>query len=280
VSRVYFHSPSGDAELLGSERAMAAVLIEDLAAGIVTPHIGHQRDRMLELIPAGHYLRAVPVDHPSWPLTFGTAWRTDLDLDWQGRPLAAWTFSLNTALTLGNDQVRFLARLHGQCEIHGWVEGQHRTWLAGIIDRGREVGLYRAGAGWEAVAALLRSRNDEPVVMSYSVCDAFPNAHASDWLPPWPTGKPQDWDALSEAEQDEREARTEAWYDLDGEEQWARGMRWLRAEPGMKQLEPIGWAEFRFGHGLSVFDLIAPDRDARVAAALGVEPVEEEVTGR
>lgn len=268
MSRVYFHTPSETAELRGSERAWASSIVEDIATAIVTPRFGEQRDRMLELIPQGHYLRATPVDSPAWEKSFQTAWRVELDLDWRGRKLDSWTFSLNTALVLGNEQVRFLARLHGQCEIHGWVEGLHRNWLAGVIERGRELGFYRADAGWESVIELLRRRDDEPVVMSYSVCDQFPNAYASDWMPAWPAGKPERWDALSEDEQKEREARSEAWYDLDEAEQWERGVRWLRTQPGMKEMEPADWSDFRFGHGLSAFDLIAPDRDERLARAL------------
>lgn len=270
MSRVYFHTPSGDAELLGSERAWASSIVENLSTGIVTPHFGEQRDRMLELIPQDHYLRAVPVDNPGWERSFQTAWRVELDLEWRGQKLDAWTFSLNTALTLGNDQVRFLARLHAQCEIHGWVAGPHRRWLADIIDRGRELGLYRSGVGWEAVATLLRERDDEPVVMSYSVTEQFPNAYASDWMPAWPAGKPERWDALSEEEQDERSARSEAWYDLSDKQQWEHGLRWLRIQPGMKAMRPADWDEFRFGHGLSAFDLIAPDRDERLDRALGL----------
>lgn len=270
MSRVYFHSPSETAELRGAERAWASGIVEDMAVGIVTPRFGEQRDRMLGLIPQDHYLRAVPVDSPSWERSFQTAWRVQLDLEWRGKTLDAWTFSLNTALVLGNDQVRFLARLHAQCEIHGWVDARNRAWLASLIEDGRALGFYRPDMGWEAVVEMLRRRDDEPVVMSYSVTESFPNAYASDWMPTWPEGVPERFDALTEAQQREREERSESWYDLDATERWERGMRWLRAQPGMGEMRPADWSDFRFGHGLTAFDLLASDRDERLDRALGL----------
>lgn len=245
MSRVYFHSPSGMAELRGSERAWASSLVNDMACGFIARA---DQDALFELIPVGHYLREVPEGrkHPHWDKWLRTAWCVGLDLNWRGHTLDAWTFTLNTALLLGNDPVRFMARMHGQCEIHGWVDGRNRVWLADIIGRGRASGLYRHDAGWEDVAAFLGQRDDEPVVMSYSVCDGFPNAYASDW-----TGTGDDW------------------YDLPEVEQWDRGMRYLRSMSGL-ELSPDDWTEMRFGHGLSVIDLTAPDRDERLRSALGV----------
>jgi hypothetical protein len=247
MSRVYFHSPSGTAELFGSERAHAAGLIGDMSFGIA----GHDREAILSMVPSGHYLHAY-ADDPAWLQIFGTAWRVsdDLTFKWRDREMDAFTLSLNTALALGNDALRFFARMHGSCEIHGWVDGPDRAWLAGILRGGREGGIYRDGAGWESVIDLLEARADEPVVMSYSVCDGFPNPYASDW------GKPQ-------GDED-----SEAWYELPPDEQWASSMRWLRARPSLLQIRPEDWLDFRFGEGLSALDLAAAGREERFAEAL------------
>ncbi|GAA4304598.1 hypothetical protein GCM10023178_11830 [Actinomadura luteofluorescens] len=37
--------------------------------------------------------------------------------------------------------MRFLARLHAQCELHGYVEGPNRAWLADVIDQGPAAGV-------------------------------------------------------------------------------------------------------------------------------------------
>jgi hypothetical protein len=81
------------------------------------------------------------------------------------REVGAWILGLNSLIAYGSDPVILAARLHGQCEIHCYVEGPNRAWLAEIIDRGRACGIYREGdaeTSWESVAALLRSRDDEP----------------------------------------------------------------------------------------------------------------------
>jgi len=270
VSRVYFTSRTEEAELHGSERAWMGVFLGDLTVGIVTPlSSGADAERMKELLPPDHYLhRTFAANWPDWRQSFRAAWVTDLTLDWQGHHLSSWDLSLNTALALGNDVMKFFARVHGTCEIHGWVDGPNRAWLADIITDGLTLGLCRREMGWESIIKMLRSRDDKPVVMSYSVCDGFPNAEASDWMPAWPEGKPRQWDALSQQEQDDRDERAEAWGNLPPDEQWSRGLCWLREHDGL-EMKPDGWQEFRFGSGLTALDLIAPDRDERFAAALG-----------
>jgi len=136
-----------------------------------------------------------------------------------------FTTQLNTAAVFGGDAMRFVARVHGQCEIHGYVEGPDRTWLAEIIDEGLDLGILRQetqgyGRGWEDVAQLLRRRSDLPVVMSYSVCDSFP---------------PRD------PEKDEQMS-------------WEAGIAALRARPGLR-MDPEDWATFRFGDGRHAMDL-------------------------
>lgn len=104
---------------------------------------------------------------------------------------------LNKAM-VANPAVRLIARLHGQCEIHCYVEGQDRAWLADRIfealhtlvrvkdmDGDRMVELLRVGfsasggrIGWLRLMDWLRSRSDEPVVCSYSVTSQFPPYNA------------------------------------------------------------------------------------------------------
>ena len=259
MSYVAFHSPSGRAQVLGSERAFASGLINDMALGLITPRDQHDVDQLLELIPAGHYLRQRPQSPlllPQWVSRFQMTWSVELPLSWGNRRFDAWTCSLNTALALGNDPVRFLARLEAQCEMHCWVDGPDRDWLAGLIEEGRRLGVYRAAAGWEEAVTLLRSRADEPVVLSHSSGEGFPSISASDWEPPPLAGQDDelDWDA---------------WYEIPDAEQWEICMAWLRRQPGRLQLTPDGWSEYHFSHGLTVFDLTAPDYAERLTRALG-----------
>lgn len=286
MSRVYFHSQHGTAELLGSERAHCGGLVEDIAVGML-PDFPDGFDEIAPLIHPSHYLHGMNRDARGfalWRESFLTAWRIEIGstslLTWHGHDLSAWNMSLNTAMAVGNDPIKLAARLHAQCEIHAWVDGINRWWLADIIGTGRRLGVYRADAGWEEVAALLRDRDDEPVVTSYSVCDGFPNPAAAGWEPP---PMPEGWrhDYYDEAEwaslddEKRRDIYTDSAYDLWGDmpdaEQWRLAMAGLHATPGMLELTPATWSGSHFGRGLTVFDLLAVDRDERFRRAL--EPV-------
>lgn len=245
MSRVYFHSPSAETELRGSERAYAGYLVDRLALACLDTNGFEMRDRLLTLVPSNSYLHTVKTEHfavsfdhwwgglHSEPILVGDA------------PHDTFTMSLNTAVVMGSDSIELLARIHGTCEIHGYVEGENREWLAEIIDEGRATSVLRSDAGWENVAALLRSRDDEPVVMSYSVCDQFPNARVAIGAGTW--AAPED------------DPDGDAWYELTSDEQWRLAMNGLRrAGQGNIDLHPDMWGIRGFGEStLTVFDLIA-----------------------
>lgn len=172
MSRVYFHSQHGTAELRGSERAYADFIVTSLTTAALDYGAWPGRSDPLE-----QFIRNGPRD----PKDLGMHLRhsnTHFELP-DGQKIDGFALTLNTAVIVGNDVIRLLARLHGQCEVHGYVEGPHRAWLASVISRGRADNILRSDAGWEAVGALLASRDDEPVVTSYSVTDQFPNAYVA-----------------------------------------------------------------------------------------------------
>lgn len=159
-----------------------------------------------------------------------------------GEAVNVFSASLNTAVVMGSDPIILSARLHGQCEIHTYVEGANRAWLAGIIERGRASGIFRSDSGWESVIEHFRERADEPVVTSYSVCEQFPNAGASGWKP----------DKVNE----EGDGDWDAYYDLPSEEQWRMGMEGLRAKLYM-EMTPEHWQSYYFNDGQTGFSLLA-----------------------
>jgi hypothetical protein len=243
----------------------------------------------------GDHLRWVSDIHTRLRVGFGF----DEPLKWKGQPLQAFSLILNTACQVGSDAVKLAARLHGQCELHAWVDGPNRAWLADIIQAGLHSGVFRKGIwyqdvpngpkdkwsdqGWGDVIALLRERDDEPVVTSYSVTDRFPNRSLTTWNPPpmpenW---KPQFWEAEDWAAQsgEERaeyydEHAQDLWYELPVEEQWRLAMDGLRADTASGlEMKPDNWQTFRFRHELTFLDLHAVDRDERLDRALGIEAV-------
>lgn len=289
MSRVYFHSPSGDAELLGRERAHTGVLVNDIAEDRIKNRSHVYREPLRELTRESH----LQPDKPHFVSDFITSFRVRGErlLAWRGHEIDTFAMALNTSIELGGEEMRLVARVEGQCEIHGYVEGQNRAWLADLIEQGLSVCVLRSGMGWDAppvhphgkgtgVVPLLRSRDDEPVVMSYSVEESFPYAARVSMPPPSEDWKPhgwseQEWADLGDEGRDEYrdEHKSEAFGSLSAQERWDRGMAWLRArsEKMMLELKPDGWSDFTFGHGLSLTDLEAPDWQERVERALGFE---------
>jgi hypothetical protein len=247
MSRIYFHSESKDSEVRGSERAYAAHLVNDMfqtALGVSDwdspehPHVLRQI-----IIPTHYCLRD---EGQRFERSFSTALSVAgvcgpvLRVD--GENVDIFSAALNTAMVMGSDAIKLSVRLHGQCEVHAYVEGPNREWLANMIERGREIGIFREESGWESVVTHLRERDDEPVVTSYSVCGQFPNPGAAGW-------KPTKVDESGEADWDE-------WYDFSEAEQWAKGMEALRASPLM-EMKPDNWDSYYFGDGVTGFDLLA-----------------------
>lgn len=253
MSRVYFHSPTDTAELRGTERAYAGMVTDQIGFSTFFAVVGEKW--INELIDPAHPLKSLGTNRATWREHL----RREMTSHWlgdkpiivrDGVPVDSWDLVLNTVLAAGTDALRLLARLHAQCEIHARVEGEHRAWLAGIIEAGRAERVLRQQVGWEEVAAMLRRRDDEPVVMSYSVCDQFPNRSASTWTSPSADG--------------------DEWYDLPNDEQWKHGMEWLRGEGGGSVLSPENWETYRFGHQLSAFDLLDEKWSARHTGQAGL----------
>lgn len=281
MSRVYFHSPSGTAELYGSERAYMGVLTNDLALGVLDPEGYGRPEHLIKLMPEGHDLSKI-MRSPHWAKWFRTKFSVgslgDDLFQYQGQPIETFALALNTALVIGNDPLKLMARLHGQCEIHAHIHPSNRHWVALIIERGLEVGLYRQGQGWEDVRTFLDSSDTEPVVTSYSVTDGFPNQYVAEWQPPIDLSvnlmphhfSDEEW---AELDLDDRTANAhDLWYELPGEERWEAAMRGLTTgrKGAALEIKPENWDSFRFVHKLSAFDLVADDWEDRVRQALGV----------
>lgn len=83
------------------------------------------------------------------------------------------SLAYNTALATGNESVKVAMQIHSYCEVHGYFEPDSFEWLQRAISQGLSSGLYDRFVGWEKLLSLIESSNSE-IVMSYSVCDVFP----------------------------------------------------------------------------------------------------------
>lgn len=247
MSRIYFHSPSGTAEVRGAERHWMGALCNglfEIAANLHSEETQSSPSVYRAITVPGHYTLNSPAFVESLRLSLVTGFG-ESPLVLEGRHVNPFAVILNTAADMGNDAIKLCARIHGQCEIHTWVDGSNRTWLAGIIEDGRKKGVFRDGVGWESVIEMLRGRDDEPVVTSYSVTDEFPNSHIAEWTPPMVDDEPN----------------YDAWYDLSHEDQWRLGMEGLRKIPNL-EMRPDDWDDFYFEDGMNGFELYQAAVDA------------------
>ena len=235
MSRIYFHSETGDAEVRGWERAHFGWTCNHLLLVPLSSFLSdfdREPSVFRQIIPAGTYVLDLPdFQHAAQRWLTGMSGRLIVD----GNELQAWVVALNTALLIGNDFIKLAARLHGQCEIHAYVEESNREWLAEIIRQGRAARFLRDDSGWEGLIEMLVSGSG-PVVTSYSVCHQFPNPYELDW---------------GDFEQEEYE---EQWYALSQDEQWSRAMDALR-EKGRLEIGPDDWDSFFFGDGWDGYKL-------------------------
>lgn len=236
MSRIYFHSPSDTAEVSGSERAYFSNLVAKIGSNIF------DLDRDVEWLKS-----LIKSEEEVWVKN-----GRDLALFFRVPPLERTYFQtpkgdvdishliLNTAMRVGSMPVKLAAKIHAQCEIHCWVDGPNRIWLADIIEEGLEDNIFRSGMGWDSVVSLLKARADEPVVCSYSVCEQFPNSGIAGWKPP----------------EDDSE-NYDLWYDLPDDEKWKMAMSGLKNAGGCLEISPDSLPTDGFGCMLSAFDLIA-----------------------
>lgn len=240
MSRVYFHSRTGEtAEVYGSERLHFASVCDGIFISILKPYAKEYGapSRLRKLVP-GHY--ALDNWERSWEyafLSFGSQEAIQIG----DQAISPFSAALNTALMLGSDPLKLGARLHGQCEIHAYVEGQNRKWLAGIIEQGLRDKFYRSESGWESAIALLLKSSRQPIVTSYSVCEQFPNSSVAGYEYPLLDGGEKDWDA---------------WDEIPYRKRWDMAIEGLRASGGGLELKPDNWNTLRMGAGFTAFDLI------------------------
>ena len=249
MSRIYFHSKDEDAEVRGAERAHMGCLLDRVFVAALDLHgFGAETHWLRRFIPQDSYVHksANFGDSASlWVRGLGSETRLVVG----DKKLACFDMCLNTAMACGSDELRLCAILHGQCEMHAWVAGENRSWLASLIESALELNIFRQGMGWPEAVALLRKSDSGPVVCSYSVCEQFPNAGVANFQSK--TGDGDDW------------------YELSESQRWQMAMRALRDQRQTPEMRPDNWASRRFGHCKSAFDLRRIADDEAAAALKG-----------
>lgn len=247
MSCITFTAETWSVDIRGTERAYAGLLTTDLlltALGMQGPFSWHPEyvvNPPREDAPGADSILRTKV-------TIGTQMVVDPGDD-ENEPVHAPSFELaiNTALVMGSDPIRLLARMHATCELHGYMFPHDRAFIADIIEEGVESGILRqymsyytyegaTPSGWLALAEHLRQPDLSPVVMSYSVCDSFPNY--SIWSEGGNEGGYEEYAALSEGRQ-----WSECFVALTKLRPWAR-------------LEEKSFCDTHIEPGTTAFDLV------------------------
>ena len=242
MSRIYFHTKKRDAEVRGSERAWLGMLCGGLLLNLLDHYLQEVEGYpsvLRDIFRPGAYVLDFPVgehfNHAARnaiKIGMGTQFVID------GEEVEIWVAALNTALTMGNDAIKLAARLHGQCELHAYVENENRGWLTGIIHQGLKSGIYRQNQGWMDVLDLLADPLvSGPFVTSYSVCRQFPNSGV---IEAWGT---------------DEESR-EQFNRMPDDCQWNYAMAALRMQETL-ELKPDNWNDYYFRNGWDGFKIDA-----------------------
>lgn len=235
MSRIYFHSLEGDGIISGRERAKFKLLIDNIAYAVfdistVDNIKNHVADQFLIEEHNEYEFRK------KFRLWLNTNYSEIFLIGY--KKIDPFEIILNTAYILGSDPIKLAARIHGQCEIHCFVEGKNRKWFADLISNGIKRHIYSEDVGWENVLKFLESCDSNPVVLSYSVCEQFPNPVIANF---------------------KGDVDFDGFYDLSFEDQWDKSMVGLREEHGL-EIKPENWDDFYFGKGLTGFDIIKSNR--------------------
>jgi len=235
MSRVYFSSVNKEVELWGAERALASCYIDKMALSIL--NIEQNYKDLYNILSPQHYLKNIQdpleqkISYMEMAIRSHYGGGNLFILD--GKPLNTWHMILNTAMVIGSNPIRFFCRLHAQCEIHAYIKGKNKKWLAQIIQEGLKSHIYREEAGWKEIINFLLEDNKNTVVMSYSVTDSFPSP------------------SILEIYEDE--AR-EKFYNKPIEKQWKKCLNVIYKNPFL-EIKPDN-LYLLFGDGITFFDLL------------------------
>ena len=304
MSRVYWHTREGGAELRGSERAWLGHVARGPADAawdlnhVLRADSVERAAEILDMVPEvergymhGYLVDAqraeetnrlyytnnpvgiVRPDHePAQRLMSSLATSLKVNgfpLVIAGHRLHTKNVELNTALVAGSDPVRLAAKIDGWCESHAWVDEPDHEWMANIIEQGLAAGIYRSGFWFESPLGNgereWSSQGWEGILGLLRKRDTGPVVMSFSVSDSFPNPAIAGWQPPAD------DPDGDAWYDLPDGERWDMAFAGLQERRPWARLAPETLAEVTFGHPVTVYDLFAHDRDRRVARAVVAE---------
>lgn len=200
MSYIAFHSKHHlDVHVRGSERFYMQNVMTDMAAAILPHGVGrpHPFSRLIPDTDRDWRTLLAGNNADRWVSTYLSS-HADTKLFFNGELHETTETVLNTILALDSDVLSLMCKIWGNCESHGWFPPENHNWFADVMRQGLDRHILRSDAGWEKVIKMFEADLSDPIVMSYSVTDGFPNAELA--------GKSYEeeeewWETTSEAEQ-------------------------------------------------------------------------------
>lgn len=173
VSRVYFETDEHETELWGGERAWIGSLCGSRFKALASKM---ELETMRRASPEDAWFRG---DSNHLKRNF-LLWCSRPDPGEKIRINGEWhdlfSVQINTVLSDASAPMRLLTKIHGVCEIHGWIAKGNLSWAVELLEEARARSLARSlpsnTGTWEDVLTMLRDASS-PVVLSYSVCDRW-----------------------------------------------------------------------------------------------------------
>lgn len=290
MSRLYMDFEEGQRlAILGSERAYMGYLITNAALGAISLTSGSIYGVEDALKGLGRFLpeEYSRLDHHDPDAANKLRYAIDSVFSGEkfhhkGKVMESFSLMLNTAIVFGSDPVALAAKMHGTCEIHGYFLGEHRAWLADVIEQGLDANIFRRNywaprdknadlrmlmnlpvtdeeaeyvahsMGWTEVVEQLRKSDKGAVVMSHSSTDGFPEMPPG-WVPE---------ESIPEPESDyetRNDVKREMFSNLPDSEQFALALAELNVSGGNSPIGPETLRGELFRHELTLLDLMRND---------------------
>lgn len=239
MSNIQFATRTKEALLIGSERHYMGLICSEVTIPFFAAHAN--REKLKKLLPPNHYLTiSKDLYFEQNFATWVTVGNGSLHLP-DGQEVELFATILNTVLVVGNDILRLIARIHGQCEIHAYIEPEEAPWIVSIIRHGLDTHILRDGQGWDSVIDLLESvTTNETVVTSYSVSDDWPSQIVA--------GR-------------ENVIDEDDWEDLSEDQQWDLALTALKKDRSLA-LRREEWETYRFRNGMTAMDIVRIAKEA------------------
>jgi hypothetical protein len=187
MSRIYFHTKNHpDVEVSGREAHLLHYLDKQIGIGLLYTKLSGYS---FEEIPFNTWIKIKGHEHELLKCHLNSEEVSDIILTlevsmfndssyikYKDNWLKSWAWFLSMNSIYGSDVMKLIGQMSAQMEIYAHVRRENFQWFTDLIKKGLEQQILREGMGWNDVIQICDLTDVDLMVMSYSVCEGFPNA--------------------------------------------------------------------------------------------------------